>query len=171
VLSTSQSNASSKAVKGVEREREVKIMAMRQTNPAPAASIEAEDCAHGMPKMEEERRAAIHGYVERYDKIIIEFRTKCQQTGTEMSDHKRELNVNSMANLEQFWSDPKHSRLIDAKMVRFIVAYATEAALNGKMTFSFRLALFGIYLATWFKLGKDTFLAALRGGLPLETSN
>jgi hypothetical protein len=36
------------------------------------------------------------------------------------------------------------------------------------MEISHRLAMLGIYLATWFKLGKDTFLNALVG-VPVET--
>jgi hypothetical protein len=146
-------------------------MATRQTNPAPAVSIEVEHCTHGAPKVvEEDRIAAIHGYVERYEKLILEFQTKCQQTGTEFGDHKAEMTNASFAALEQFWSDPKHASLIDAKLVRFCFAYATLLALRGDMDVSHHLAFLGIYLATWFKLGKDTFLGVLRG-MPMEISD
>jgi hypothetical protein len=144
-------------------------MATRPTNTAPAVSVEVEHCAHGAPK-EEHRAAAVHGYIERHNKMSIEFYTKCQQNGTELGDYKEEMSNASFAILEQFWSEPKHSRLIDAKQVRLCFSYATESVLKGDMAFPRRIAFLGVYLATWFKLGKDTFLGALRGGLPLETS-
>jgi hypothetical protein len=126
------------------------------------------NCGHGSP-VEEDREAAVRGYMERRDKMNLEFQTKCQQNGTELGDHKEELSNAAFETLEQFWSEPNHSRLIDAKMVRFCFAYATELALRGFMDVSRRLAFLGIYLAAW-KLGKDTFLDEL-WGMHLETSN
>jgi hypothetical protein len=73
--------------------------------------------------------------------------------------------------LEQFWSEPKHARLIDTTMVSFCFAYATVRVQLGDMDVSRCIALLGSYLASWFKMGKDTFLGALRG-MPLSgTSN
>jgi hypothetical protein len=143
-------------------------------------------CTHGSTLQLEEHAIqgqeqvdAVQGCIERFAKMQLKLRTKNRSSGAELGDHKREFGVNIMKIFEQFWCEPKHARLIDAKLVRFCFAYATETILKGDMEetvrkrdieLSRRLTILGIYLATWFKLGKDTFLGALRG-LPLESSN
>jgi hypothetical protein len=82
-------------------------------------------------------------------------------------DDRRERAQADSETLVQFWSEPKHARLIDAEMVRFCVARATSHALSGDIRLSHSLAWLGIYLVTWFKLGKDTFLETRRG-MPVE---
>jgi hypothetical protein len=78
------------------------------------------------------------------------------------------MNHAAFENLEQFWLEPQHARLIDAKVVRFCFAFTTSIALMEYTVYSRRLAVLGIYLATWFKLGKDAFLNALAGA-PVDT--
>jgi hypothetical protein len=127
------------------------------------------NCLHGSTILEQQERvAAVHGYLERHDKQFLEFKAKYQ--GQEFNEHQREISGAKMKDLGQFWSEPKHARLIDANMVRFCFAYATETALNGSMEISRRIAYLGIYLATWFKLGKDTFPNALVG-IPVAISD
>jgi hypothetical protein len=82
-------------------------------------------------------------------------------------DDRRERAQADSETLVQFWSEPKHARLIDAEMVRFCVARAAAYALSGNIRVSHSLAWLGIYLVTWFKLGKDTFLET-RQGMPVE---
>jgi hypothetical protein len=129
------------------------------------------NCAHGSPK-DKDREAAVHGFLESQYKLSVEFYTKNRSSMTEFGDHTEEKSNASFAALEHFWSNPKHASLIDAKLVRFCFAYATETVLQGDMDMNaHRLAFLGIYLATWFKLGKDTFLGVLQGSMPMESSN
>jgi hypothetical protein len=89
-------------------------------------------------------------------------------------DHRRELAQADSETMKQFWSEPKHARLIDADMVRFCVARATAAALSGDIRLSHSLAWLGIYQVAWFKLGKDTFIETHRGNsvpVPVEDQN
>lgn len=122
----------------------------------------APGCRHGSTPEQQEQGDAIQGYLERLDKQTLEFQTKCESRGTEWGDHQREEQQVTIEILEQFWSEPEHSRLIDAEMVYLCFASATELVLNGRMFLSYRVAYLGTYLATWCKLGKETFMRALR---------
>jgi hypothetical protein len=145
-------------------------MSTRSTNPTHVVQgEEISNCGHGTTMVEQERPAAVEEYVERLNNRYLEIKTK-YQSGTGLEGHREEGMKANFEVLKQFWSEPKHARLIDATMVRFCVAYATESLLGGDMRKSYRLALLGIYLATWLKLGKDTFLEALRG-MPVKSSN
>jgi hypothetical protein len=116
-----------------------------------------------------EKGAAVQEYLDRHDKRYREFQTKYQ--GQELGVHKQEGAQVNVETLQQFWSEPQNAALIDAKMVRFCFSFATATALEGGQgENSHGLAFLGIYLATWFKLGKDTFLGALRG-IPVESSH
>jgi hypothetical protein len=119
------------------------------------------DCRHGSPMVEQDRVTAVVGYIKRLDKQCIEIQSKCRIGGTQSDDPREELFEANLEILEQFWSEPKHTRLIDAKMVRYCVAFATSEALEENMQLSRVVALLGTYLAAWFKLGKDAFLGAL----------
>jgi hypothetical protein len=120
-------------------------------------------CRHGgiRPPMPDEqdsvllrdRVSIIQGYMLRMDKHHVDL------NGAEFDGQKNILATFEM--LKQFWSEPKHARHIDADMVRSWFACATEEALGGNMALSRRVSLLGSYLATWFKLGKDTFLGML----------
>ncbi len=123
---------------------------------------EISECGHGSTMVEQERVVAVNWYIERLNNRYEEIKNK-YQSGNELGGHRQEGMKANFEILEQFWSEQKHEKLIDAKTIRFIVAYATESALGGDRRLSYRLALLGTYLATWFKLGKDIFLEALRG--------
>jgi hypothetical protein len=126
------------------------------TNPARAVLGEVVSrCRHGSPLLDQDLTAAVLGFVG----------------GTQLGGSPAELF--HPETLEQFWSQPKHARLIDAKMVRFCVALATVTALGENMQASRVVAILGIYLAAWFKLGKDAFLEALNSECleSLESSN
>jgi hypothetical protein len=154
------------------KRREAKSMATmsRPSNPTRVVlGEEISDCGHGSTLVEPERVVAVNWYVERLNNRYEEIKNK-HQSGNELDGHRREGMQANFEVLEQFWSERKHVKLIDAKMIRFIVAYATESSLGGDRRLSYRLALLGTYLATWFKLGKDPFLEALRGK-PVASSN
>jgi hypothetical protein len=68
---------------------------------------------------------------------------------------------NQQEALKQFWSEPKHARLIDAETVRACFACATIEALVGNMVLARKFSLLGTIPATWFKLGNDAFLEDL----------
>jgi hypothetical protein len=127
-------------------------------------------CRHGSTLELQEQVDAVRGYIERLDKQTLEFQTMYRSSGKESSGRHREEMQVTIDTLEQFWSEPQHARLIDAKTVDFCFAHATGLALNGEMHKSYRLAYLGLYLSSWFKLGKDTFLGAL-GGMPVESSS
>jgi hypothetical protein len=127
------------------KEKEAKIMA---TPPTRVVT----DCRHGKPVVDQDRLSVVQGYIERMDKHQVDFK------GAEF-DEKNILATFEM--LMQFWSEPKHARHIDADMVRYWFACATEQVLKGNMALSRRFSFLGSYLATWFKLGKDTFLGMI----------
>jgi hypothetical protein len=129
----------------------------------------ASDCPHGIPMHHQELSAAVYGYIKRLDKRYLEFERKYRSSGTEL-DHNREGSQGMWDTLRQFWSEPKHARLIDDKLIHFCFAHATVRVQLGDMDLSRRLGLLGSYLATWFKMGKDTFLGALRG-MPVAGSS
>jgi hypothetical protein len=140
------------------KEREAKSM---PTNPTRAV---LEDYRHGSPVIEQDRIDAVRGHIERLGERYLELRAKYQIVGTHlMGDHRLEVTTQAkIETLEHFWSEPEHARFIDAKTVRFYIAYATTEALRGNMELSRRLALLGIYL--------DTFLGVLQS-MPLEGPN
>jgi hypothetical protein len=140
--------------------------------PKPPAETVVSKCPHehGDKTLQQQRVAAVKECLDRVEKRNQELKTKYESSGTEFGDHRREGIQANFEILEQFWSEPKHTRLIDARHIRFCFAYATEAALRGETDISRRIALLGIYLAAWLKLGKDTFLDALRG-TPVASSN
>jgi hypothetical protein len=127
-------------------------------------------CRHGSTLNQQEQVDAIQGYIERLDHHHLAFQIKYQISPTELGEYHRQSLQVTIDTLEQFWSEPQHARLIDAKLVHLSFAYATEAALYGQMGLSFRVAYLGTYLATWFKLGKERFLNVLRGNMPMESS-
>jgi hypothetical protein len=113
--------------------------------------------------LEEDRVAAIQEYTERVRKKQTDFITKYESSGKESDASRREWSKAFYELMEHFWSEPSHTRLIDAEMVRSCFACAAEEVLKGNMKLSERFSFLGNYLATWFKLGKDTFLNELRG--------
>jgi hypothetical protein len=148
-------------LKGVKRE--AKIMATRPTNPTPVGQEEeASNCSHGSTIVDNhDRFAAVQG--------SIEIQAAPEYQISEVDDRREGMQA-SLKALELFWSEPQHARLIDAKMVRFCLSYATTTALGEQLQLSTRLAFLSIYLATWFKLGKETFLQTFRGmPMPVAT--
>jgi hypothetical protein len=110
------------------------------------------------------------------DKNYKELQAKYQLAGKVLGDHQREGIQANFLFAEKFWSKQKHARLIDAELVRFCFGGAASEVLGvlhargGRMQLARCLAQLGIYLITWFKLGKDTFLGARRG-MPVESQN
>jgi hypothetical protein len=130
---------------------------------------EVTGCLHGSPTLDQERKAAFldafQEYYERMQKTQRDIKTKYESSVAHSpgDQHRREHINDTFDFMDQFWSEPNHVRLIDADMVHFCFAFATLQALEGAMPMAKTFSLLGIYLATWFKLGKDAFLEEMIG--------
>jgi hypothetical protein len=113
-------------------------------------SEESTGCRHGIPMLDQDHAAVFRGYMAIMDKHHLDL------NGTELS---RQVTTEATDDImEQYWSEPYHARHIDAEMVRCSYGCAAAEALGGNMALSRRISFLGSYLATWFKLGKDTFI-------------
>jgi hypothetical protein len=113
-------------------------------------SEESTGCRHGIPMLDQDHAAVFRGYMAIMDKYHSDL------NGTELS---RQVTTEATDDImEQYWSEPNHARHIDAEMVRCSYGCAAAEALGGNMALSRRISFLGSYLATWFKLGKDTFI-------------
>jgi hypothetical protein len=121
------------------------------------SSSEEWECRHGIIMLDQERVAVFRDYMERMDKVYLELRTRCQTSGETDLD----VQGNHEEAVKQFWSEPKHARLIDAETIRACFACATIEVLVGNMGLARKFSLLGTILATWFKLGNDAFLEDL----------
>jgi hypothetical protein len=86
-------------------------------------------CKHG-PTADQERIDVVDEFIERMKRRHKEIRTKYQMVGTDAGDHRREGAKADRETLKQFWSEPKHARLIDGETVHFCFAYAAEQLLR-----------------------------------------
>jgi hypothetical protein len=99
------------------------------------------------------RHGSAVGVTEKHEREVvvtesIEMMNKHFLLGRDMRDHRLEWAQAYSETMQQFWSKPKHARLIDAEIVRFCVARASEAALSGNRQLLHGLAWLGIYLVT-----------------------
>jgi hypothetical protein len=126
------------------------------------------DCYHGSVLKEQKRGDALLGYLKKSRERFLEHRASSQSVG--QGNRRREDTRATMDTMGQFWSEPKYARFIDAEMVRYIFACAAQEVLNGNMSVAHHLTLLGNFLTTWIKIGKTTFLEAMRGNMPPEES-
>jgi hypothetical protein len=133
----------------------------------PMVNPEQLPCRHGAPMVvEQERIDAVEGYIKIMGKRYQELKTATPIAGADMGNDQRNRVRDKLKISEQFWSEPTHARLIDVEIIHFCYANAAAEMLLGKNIprSTYDLAFLGIYLTTWVKLGKDTFLQALWGG-------
>jgi hypothetical protein len=155
--------------------REAKNMSANPTGLVPVEV--ASECLHGIPLssvLVKERSAAVQEYEARMVKWYremkaLELETIDQTDKLKLNDYQRACGGNHLTFLEEFWSESRHARVVDAEMERYWYAFATDALIRGNnMRRASSLAILGNYLATWFKLGKDTFIGALQG-IPVKS--
>jgi hypothetical protein len=127
----------------------------------PIVNPEQLQCRHGAPMVvEQERIDAAGGCIKMMSKRSEEYSTTTPIAGTDLGNDRRTWVLANLEVSEQFWSEPKHARLIDVEMVHFCYANAAaEVLLGNNMRPTYAdLAYLGIYLTTWFKRGKIPFL-------------
>jgi hypothetical protein len=113
------------------------------------ASSEEGECRHGIIVLDQERLAVFKDYIDRMDKVHLESETRYQNGEQTQVDFQ----VNYEKGVKQFWSEPKHARLIDAETIRACFACATIEALAGNLGLARKFSMLGTILKAWSKLG------------------